>query len=445
MDPQGIHHRSTECELDHECDQEILEAIRKVYQRLNKTGGRRYKLGYKSDQVVQQTDQKQNNRSESVHTSKEVIQQANQEQDNKSESVHTNQEVIEQTNQKQNNRSESAQTGQKVIEQTNQEQDNTRESVHSLDIIGSRENSGNEGSHESIVMKIQAMSTTRHYRGYTLPSNFRALDFEFRHHKWIWNFLQGRIVTAIVAAIDDAAIIVDLPIEELFLSRTSTRIPKKAGIIDTWSMDTREVAGGPCFFALHGSRPVNGTATFVCMAGPEFDERLARSSQSIEYMQGEISKVEALMNFDIDFFIVSESSLRLLNFTEPRDKIRKLCLVVRKDSNILKDSSNGLSPLTMRRLNRLAALDFLMVFVTNSEPAQRHPIPEEELARYARGIKSYVESNMLQRVHPFQEFFRILNYLVIVVALTIASFLVSLFESFSLTSLSNRDGQHGKN
>ncbi|KAF7939141.1 uncharacterized protein EAE97_007222 [Botrytis byssoidea] len=488
MDPQGIHHRSTECELDHECDQEILEVIRKVYQRLNKTGGRRYKLGYKSDQVVQQTDQKQNNRSESVHTSKEVIQQANQEQDNKSESAHTNQEVIEQTNQKQNNRSESAHTGRKVIEQinqeqnnrsesahtgqevieqtnqeqdntsesvhagqevieqTNQEQDNTRKSVHSLDIIGSRENSGNEGSHESIVMKIQAMSTTRHYRGYTLPSNFRALDFDFRHHKWIWNFLQGRIVTAIVAAIDDAAIIIDLPIEELFLSRTSTRIPKKAGIIDTWSMDTREVAGGPCFFALHGSRPVNGTATFVCMAGPEFDERLARSSQSIEYMQGEISKVEALMNFDIDFFIVSESSLRLLNFTETRDKIRRLCLVVRKDSNILKDSSNRLSPLTMRRLNRLAALDLLMVFVTNSEHARR-PTSEGELVRYARGIQSYVEreSNMLQRVHPVQEFFRILNCLVIVVALTIASFLVSLFESFSLTSLSNRDGQHEKN
>ncbi|KAF7893990.1 hypothetical protein EAF00_007504 [Botryotinia globosa] len=227
MDPQGIHHRSTECELDHECDQEILEAIQKVYERLNQTGCKRYKLGHESDQVVQQTDQ---------------------------------------------------------------EQDNTRESVHSLDKIGSRESSGNEGSHESIVMKIQAMSIRRHYRGYTLPSNFRALDLEFRHHKWIWNFLHRRIVTVIIAAIDDAANNVDLPIEVPFLSCTSTLIPQKAGIIDPWSMDTREVAGGPCFFVLRGSRPVNGTATFVCMVSPEFDERLARSSQSTEYMQGKSSK-----------------------------------------------------------------------------------------------------------------------------------------------------------
>ncbi|TGO19882.1 hypothetical protein BTUL_0002g01290 [Botrytis tulipae] len=406
MDPQGIHHRSTECELDHECDQEILEAIQKVYQRLNQTGSRRYKLGHESDQVVQQTNQKQDNTSESVHA------------------------------------------GQEVIQQKNQEQDNTRESVHSLDKIGSRESSGNEGSHESIVMKIQAMSITRHYRGYTLPSNFRALDLEFRHHEWIWKFLHRRIVTAIVAAIDDAiddaANIVDLPIEELFLSRTSTRPPKNADIPDTWSMDTREVAGDPCFFVVHGSRFENGKGTIVCMAGPELDERLARSSQSTEYMQGESSTLEALANFDIDIFIVSERSLRLLNFMEARDKIQKLCLVVRKDSNNLKDSSNRLSPLTMRRLNRLAALDLLMVFVTNSERTRR-PTPGGELVRYARGIKSYVESNMVQRVHPVQEFLRILNYLVIVVALTIASFLVSLFESFSLTSLSNRDGQHGKN
>ncbi|TGO41726.1 hypothetical protein BHYA_0017g00360 [Botrytis hyacinthi] len=256
MDPQGNDHRSTECELDHECDQEIQEAIQKVYQRLFLPESNRYELDHESSQVVQQTNQEQDNTSESVHASQEVIQQTNQEQDKRSESV------------------------------------------HGVDEVESQESSRNEGSHGPIVMKIQAISITRHYRGYTFPFNFRALDLEFRHLKWIRNFLHRRIVTATVAAIDDAANIVDLPIEELFLSRTSTRLPKNAGIPDTWSMDTREVAGDPCFFILHGSRPQDGTATFDSMVGPEYDERLARSSQSTESCQEKFLPITEAPNTD---------------------------------------------------------------------------------------------------------------------------------------------------
>ncbi|TGO79851.1 hypothetical protein BELL_0021g00250 [Botrytis elliptica] len=54
------------------------------------------------------------------------------------------------------------------------------------------------------------------------------------------NLLHRRIVTATVAAIDDAAIIIDLPIEELFLTRISTLLPKSAGIPDTWSMTLKK-------------------------------------------------------------------------------------------------------------------------------------------------------------------------------------------------------------
>ncbi|KAF7942319.1 hypothetical protein EAE99_000369 [Botrytis elliptica] len=152
MDPQGNHHQDNECEFDHECDQEIQEVIQQVLQQV----------------------------------------------------IHPESNGFELDNE----------SGQEVVQRTNQEQDNTSESVHSLDGIESQENSGDEGSHGSIVMKIQMISTTRRYR--------------------------GRIVTATVAAIDDAAIIIDLPIEELFLTRISTLLPKSAGIPDTWSMTLKK-------------------------------------------------------------------------------------------------------------------------------------------------------------------------------------------------------------
>lgn len=237
MNPQGDHHRSDECELDHECDQEIQEAIQKVSQQVIHTESNGYELDHES--------------------------------------------------------------GQKVVQQTNQEQDNRSKSIHSLDEIESQESSGDKGSHGSTVVKIQMISTTRHYRGYNLPFNFRALNLEFGYLEWMRSLLHRRVVAATVAAIDDAAITVDLPIEELFLSRTSTPLPENAGMPDTWSIDAREIAGDPCFFILYGSRLQNGTATFEAL-GLEYGERLARWSQSIESLQGESST----RKYRLFFFVV---------------------------------------------------------------------------------------------------------------------------------------------
>ncbi|KAF5868120.1 uncharacterized protein Bfra_007316 [Botrytis fragariae] len=283
MDPHGNHHRSNECELDHECDQEIQEAIQQAPQQVTHPESNEYELDQES--------------------------------------------------------------GQEVVQQTNQEQDNRSELVHGLDKTEPQGSSEDEGSHGSIEMNIQEISTTRHYRGYTLPFNFRALDWEFRYLKWIRKLLYRRIVTATVAVIDDAAI-VDLPIEELFASRTSTLLPENSGQPDAWRMLTREEAGDPCFFILYYPQSQIGTAMLDSIS-PEYYERLARSSQSTESPQEESSTPQALVNFDIDIFIVSEESLKRLIWIKHQDKIRKLCVVVPKDSSNPKGNRSRLSPVAV--------------------------------------------------------------------------------------------------
>ncbi|KAF7885768.1 uncharacterized protein EAF02_004277 [Botrytis sinoallii] len=236
-------------------------------------------------------------------------------------------------------------------------------------------------------MKIQRRSTTRHYRGYTLPFNFRALDLEHRYLKWIRES-SSQAYRA--------------------FSYSHKHSPSQK-CWHTWYLkhDTREVADDPCFFTLNCSSPQNGTAILNCMS-PEYDERLARSSQSLESLQGESSTRKYRPFFFVDTKALPGST---------------------QNSRNPKDSRNRLSLLTMRRLNRLSALDNVTIFVTNSEHAQRH-FPAEDFVRYARGIKGYVESRMLQRFNPIPEFSRLLSDLVLVVALAIVSF----FELWGLTS-----------
>ncbi|KAF7896950.1 uncharacterized protein EAF01_009353 [Botrytis porri] len=363
MDPQGKHHRINECELDHECDQEIQEVIQQVFQRVIHPESN----GYESDH----------------------------------------------------------ESGQKVVQQTNHEQDNRSKLVHGLDKIEPQENSEDEGSHGSMEISIRETSIARRYRWYILHFNLKVLDWRIRDLEWTQRLLHRHTITASVAVIDDAAD-VDLPIEELSLSRTSTPLPKNSGIPGAWPMVTREIAGDPCFFILYYSQSKNGTAVIECIS-PEYYERLARSSQSTESLQGESSTTQAPINFDIDIVIVPEEILGRLTRLKHWNKIRKLCVVLPKNSSNPKGNSNRLSPLTMRRLNRLSALDILTIFATNSGHAQRH-FPEEDFVRYARGIKQYIESRTsLQRIDPIQEGFRLSIELVYGV------------------NLPHRDGQHGKN
>ncbi|TGO29477.1 hypothetical protein BPAE_0014g00280 [Botrytis paeoniae] len=263
MDPHGNHHRSNECELDHECDQEIQEAIQQVPQQVIHPESNGYELDHES--------------------------------------------------------------GQEVVQQTNQEQDNRSELVHGLDEIESQESSEDEGSHGSIEMNIQEISTTRHYRGYTLPFNFRALDWKFLYLKWTRKLLYRRIVTATVAVIDDAAI-VDLPMEELFPPRTSTLLPKNAGKPDGWNLVTREVAGDPCFFILYYSQSQIGTAMLDCIS-PEYYERLARtkslqgaSSTHTKALRG--SNQRQQQPFIAVDYATPESTVSPREFDDLRDKFR---------------------------------------------------------------------------------------------------------------------------
>ncbi|TGO61448.1 hypothetical protein BCON_0027g00350 [Botryotinia convoluta] len=377
MDPHGNHHRSSECELDHECDQEIQEAIQQVPQQVIHPESNGYELDHES--------------------------------------------------------------GQEVVQQTNPEQNNRSELVHELDEIEPRESNGDEGGHGSSQMNIQKISVDRQHRGYTWPFNLRVLYWRNRYlEEWIRKLLHRSTITASGAVIDDA-VNVDLPIEELSLSRTNTLLPKDAGILKIWSMVTREVAGDPCFFILYRSKSPINTIMVECISSDEYQERRTRSSQSTESPQGESSTPRALINFDIDIVIVPEDVLDLHQKIEHWDNIQKLCVLVNKGS-----SSDRLSPLTMQRLGYLSALEKSKIYVTTSKYAQL-PFAEIDFLRYAQDVQQHISGQtsftffieIAVQQHDvkghecsgrwcgrIKGFFMLLSVLVIVVGLPLVLFLV---------------------